>query len=182
MKYWLFGAANTDYDSLRLYGAHFFDYEMEMVTFIAEDEDSFLGSVVDDYLVSGSGGEKVVSCRVANIIKDLGLEGVEILGFTAKLPNKTYTNIWEYIRIANHVDCIDFKNSEIDYDEDFGTIDFIDNLVIDEQKADLAGYHMFRLHERTTRVVVSDLVKQAIEAIHPVGIDFDPTDGTYIKE
>ncbi len=182
MKYWLFGAANTDYDSLRLYGPHFFDYKMGMVTFVAEDEDSFLGNVVDDYLVSGSGGEKVVSCRVANAIEDLELEGVEVWSFTAKLPDRIYTDTWKYIRIANYVDCIDFQHSEIDYDEETGTIDFIDKLLIDEKKADLAGYHIFRLHERSTKVVVSDVVKQAIEAINPVGIDFDPTDGSYIKE
>ncbi len=181
MKYWLFGAANTDYDSLRLYGPHFFDYKIGMVTFVAEDEDSFLGNIVDDYLVSGNGGEKVVSCRVANVIKALGLEGIEIWGFTAKLPNKTYIDTWEYIRIANHVDCIDFKRSDMKIRED-GSIRRIRKLVIDEKKAKLAGYHMFRIHERSTQVIVSDVVKQSIEAINPLGIDFDPTDGSYIKE
>ncbi len=181
MKYWRFGAGNTDFEPLMLYGVPEVDYQNKKVTFKTSDKDDISDGKVDDYLVAG-GEEKIVSVRVAEVIEHLDLEGVEVWEYSAELLGRIYEDTWKYIVVANHVDCIDFKNSEIDYDEELGTIDFIDKLIIDEKKADLAGYHMFRLHERTSRIVVSDVVKQAIEAINPVGIDFDPTGGSYIKE
>ncbi len=180
MKYWLFGPENIN-DALQIFSDVQVSYQTSKVLIDATGKDDVVyGHVANDYLFAAGSEEEIVSVKIAEVLKKL--EGVFIWDLKVKLPNKSYKDTWKYIVVANHVDCIDFKNSEIDYDEDFGTIDFIDKLVIDEQKADLAGYHMFRLHERTSRVVVSDLVKQAIEAIHPVGIDFDPTDGTYIKE
>ncbi len=180
MKYWLFGPSSTDFDALQIFAIPDVSYVKKTITLKAEKK-NIQGVVIDDYLFVG-GEEVTVSTRVAKIIESLSLEGIEVWDYIADLPDKIYKDTWKYIVVANHVDCIDFKNSEIDYDEDFGTIDFIDKLVIDEQKADLAGYHMFRLHDDFPTIVVSDYVKQAIEAIHPVGIDFDPTDGTYIKE
>ncbi len=175
MKYWLFAPGNTD-DALQIFAIPDVSYAKKTVTLKAAKR-SIQGTVIDDYLFAG-GEEITISVRVATVIEKLNLEGVEVWDYTAILPDKAYKDTWKYIVVANHVDCINFKNSEIDYDEDTGTIDFIDKLVVDEQKADLAGYHMFRLHEEFPRVVVSDIVKEAIESINPVGIKFKPTDGS----
>ncbi len=176
MKYWLFGAGNTDFEPLMLYGVPEVDYQNKKVTFKTSDKDDISDGKVDDYLVAG-GEEKVVSVRVAEVIEHLDLEGVEVWEYSAELPGRTYEDTWKYIVVANHVDCIDFQRSDMKIRED-GSIRRIRELVIDERKADLAGYHMFRLHEEFPRVVVSDIVKQSIESLNPVGIKFKPTDGS----
>ena len=49
---------------------------------------------------------------------------------------------------------------------------------ITQDKADRAGYDIFRLHDDFPTVIISDRVKQAIEALNPVGICFKSTDGS----
>ncbi len=173
MKYWLFGTEDVD-DSMQIFADVQVDYQISNVLIDATGkDDTVYGHVVDDNLFAAGSDEEIVSNKVAEILKNL--EGVSVWNLQVRLPDKDYKDTWKYIVVANHVDCIDFKNSEIDYDEDTGTIDFIDKLVIDEKKASLAGYHIFRLHERTSKIIVSDIVKEAIEAINPVGIKFKPT-------
>ena len=176
MKYWLFGVANVD-NALQVFSDVQVDYQASKVLIDATGKDDIVyGHAVNDYLFAAGSNERIVSLKVAEIIRSL--EGVFVWDLHVRLPHKTYIDTWKYIVIANHVDCIDFQRSTMKIRED-GSIRNIGKLVLDEKKADLAGYHMFRLHEEFPRIVVSDYVKQAIEAINPVGIDFDPTDGSY---
>jgi hypothetical protein len=176
MKYWLYGAT---IEGLQISAYKTVNYvTQEVYADATHKEGEVSGDLNDDYpLFSGIAGQ-VFSQRLINEIAKFNPEGVTFQPITLKLPDGSFNHTWCKITVSAHVDCIDFKRSELDLDEETGLIDFVDKLVLNEEKADRAGYDIFRLHGRFTTIVISDRIKQAIESVNPTGIRFEPTDGS----
>ncbi|GGN29943.1 MULTISPECIES: imm11 family protein [Marinomonas] len=176
MKYWMPWPKK---EGLRILADIKIDYFNQKTYVDSTHKDSeIIGDLNVDYpLFSGIAGQ-VFSQRLINKIAKFDPEGVTFQPIKLKLPDGSVNNNWCKIVVSAHVDCIDFKRSELDLDEETGLIDFVDKLVLNEEKADRAGYDIFRLHGRFTSIVVSDRIKQAIESVNPIGIRFKPTDGS----
>lgn len=175
MKYWIpwptkdglriSADMTTDYTSQTIYGD------------INCKEGEVRGDLNEDFPFLLDTSEEVFSQRLVDIILRLNPEGVIIRPITLKLTNGSLNNNFCEVTISAHVDCIDFKQSELKLREN-GSIQRMRKLVVDDEKADRAGYDIFRLHGRFTSIVVSDRIKQAIESVNPIGIRFKPTDGS----
>lgn len=176
MKYWLYGANQK---ALQISADFKNDYFSQKIYADATHKESeIIGDLNDDYLFFSGLPKQVFSQRLINEITKFNPEGVTYQPITLKLPDGSVNHNWCKITVSAHVDCIDFERSELDLDEETGLIDFVDKLVLNEEKADRAGYDIFRLHGRFTSIVISDRIKQAIESVNPVGIRFEPTDGS----
>ncbi|MGO3738652.1 MAG: imm11 family protein [Marinomonas foliarum] len=175
MKYWLYGAT---IEGLQISAYKTVNYvTQEVYADATNKEGEVSGNLNDDYpLFSGIAGQ-VFSQRLINEIANFDPEGVIYQPITLKLPDGSFNNNWCKIVVSAHVDCIDFKSSTLKMDED-GSIRRIKKLVLNEEKADRAGYDIFRLHDEFPRIVISDRIKQAIESVNPTGICFEPTDGS----
>lgn len=68
------------------------------------------------------------------------------------------------------IEAIDFERSELELDEDDGSIDFIDKLVIKDDLHDLP--HIFRLKEFLPLQVLTEELKKAIVSSGCTGIEF----------
>lgn len=84
---------------------------------------------------------------------------------------------WEILNVLACVDCIDHGRSQITYYPDNdpryprkprGVLE----LIISPAKA--SGYHMFRVSDWRVAVLVSEQVKDAVEAIGATGVQFTP--------
>jgi len=134
------------------------------------------GSLKEDFPFFAGEPEEIMSRRLAAEILKLDPEGIIVSPMTLKLPDGTLNDNWCAITVSAHVDCIDFDASLLRLDEEDGTVGFIRKMVLDTKKADRAGYEIFRLQDFFPQVVVSDRLKQAMEAIKPIGIRFESTD------
>lgn len=176
MRYWRLSMTN---EGVQVSADVIRDYVNQTIFADATDgEGEVKGSLEDDYPFFSGEREEIVSHRLAAEILKTGMEGVVIRPITLKLPNGTLNTNWCELTVSVYVDCIDTTLSELEFDEDDGRIQFVDTLVLDTDKADRAGYDIFRLHHRSTSVIVSDRLKQIMEGINPVGIRFNPTDGS----
>lgn len=175
MKYWLL---DQDYEGLQVYSDIEIIYsEKKIYADATSKESDVIGTLNDDFpLIIGIPGLSF-SKRIIDAILKLNPEGIEIRPILLTLPDNQLKNDWHEISISAHVDCIDFKSSTLKMDED-GSIRRIKKLVLNEEKADRAGYDIFRLHDEFPRIVISDRIKQAIESVNPTGICFEPTDGS----
>ncbi|GGN29962.1 MULTISPECIES: imm11 family protein [Marinomonas] len=175
MKYWILWPTK---EGLRVLADIKIDY-FNQKTYVdsTHKESEIIGDLNVDYpLFSGIAGQ-VFSQRLINEIAKFNPEGVIFQPITLKLPDGSFNHTWCKIVVSAHVDCIDFKSSTLKMDED-GSIRRIKKLVLNEEKADRAGYDIFRLHDEFPRIVISDRIKQAIESVNPTGICFEPTDGS----
>lgn len=177
MKYWL---PKQTHEGLQVFAEKtLLNYKKDIIKIITKGKDGrVLGNLNDDYPLFLSLSEAVFTTKIIEVIKDFSPEGVSTRQISLELENGVENRDWHEVTVSSYVDCIDFKLSELDLDENDGSIDFIDKLVLDFKKADQAGYDIFRLHDYFPQVVVSDRLKQAIESESPVGIRFDPTDGS----
>ncbi|UJF17152.1 hypothetical protein L0B53_04340 [Vibrio sp. SS-MA-C1-2] len=135
------------------------------------------GNLNDDYPLFFGPSEEVFSHRLVTAMLQLNPEGVTTYPITLKLPDGTLNTNWCEVTVSAYVDCIDFNASTLKLRNN-GKIRFLRKLVLDTEKADRAGYDIFRLHHRFTSIIVSDRLKQAIEVVNPIGIRFNPTDGS----
>ncbi|PYF79195.1 hypothetical protein DFP75_10924 [Marinomonas alcarazii] len=175
MKYWLYGATQ---EALQVSAEFKKDYiSQKIYADTTHKEGEVFGDLNDDYLFFSGLPKQVFSQRLINEIAKFNPEGVIYQPITLKLPDGSLNNNWCKITMSAHVDCIDFKRSELKLREN-GSIQRMRKLVVDEEKADRAGYDIFRLHGRFTTIVISDRIKQAIESVNPTGIRFEPTDGS----
>lgn len=178
MKYWQLKASK---EGLTVYSNFEVDYIDEKVVADATGKDRGIkGQLNDDYPLFLSAPGEVFSQRLAKVIADLDLEGIAIYPITLTLPDGSKNQDWCDINVFSYVDCIDFQASTLKLREN-GSIRRIKYLAVDTEKAQRAGYDIFRLHHRFTTVIVSDRFKEAIEAVNPIGIRFFPTDGSEYK-
>lgn len=116
----------------------------------------------------------VVTSNVATILASVAGENIQRVPVVVESRKEEY----EIVNVISRVECIDKIASEIQWFEEgndvrpdlAGKPEMITKLVIDSSQAE--GYHMFRPKGWEVVVIVSDLVKDALEAACGSGIKF----------
>ncbi|WP_299117069.1 imm11 family protein [uncultured Winogradskyella sp.] len=104
---------------------------------------------------------------------DIEMYEVEIQG------NDFELNDYKIVKILDKVDCVDLEKSDVDYDEDFDSIDSAEEIVLDESKIPI-GKQLFLLGKRSTGIiVVHENLKRAIEEADLTGFQFWGLDEAY---
>lgn len=114
-----------------------------------------------DHLPVGEIPGLVLSERLCAVLDGLGISNVEYVPLSLVDPFSGQTH--DRYRIANVigvVDCVDRDASDLEFYPD-GDIEFIDRLVLDEDRIP-PGLDLFRLAGRTTLVIASQRLKDAI--------------------
>lgn len=176
MKYWLIAQAS---EGLQVFAEQtLINYKINSIKVNTQGKNGKVqGTLNDDFPLFLSLNEPVFSTKLMSVLNEADLEGIHTRQISLEFSNKIENNNFYEITVSPCVDCIDFKNSELKLRQN-GSIQRMRKLVVDEEKADRAGYDIFRLHGRFTSIVVSDRIKQAIESVNPTGIRFEPTDGS----
>ncbi|THB63584.1 MAG: hypothetical protein D6B27_12015 [Gammaproteobacteria bacterium] len=74
--------------------------------------------------------------------------------------------------IIGLIKCINFEKSELVLDDQDGSIEFIDKLVLNEDYLKEIKLKIFRLEEFPPIIIVDDLVKKELESANISGINF----------
>lgn len=114
-----------------------------------------------DHLGAGEIPGPVFSDRLCSLLQDLGITNLEYVPLTLADPFAGTTRTgYRIANVIGVVDCIDRQASELELFDD-GDIEFIDRLVLDPARIP-SGLDIFRLAGRTTLVIVSRRLKDAI--------------------
>src|SRR5690554_3078445 len=100
------------------------------------------------------------------MVPNIQMFPLEIIDPKSKEKYKDY----KIANVVGLVSCIDENKSDLDYFDD-GDIEFINKLVLKESKVP-SDLDIFRLRERPTLVIVSDVLKTAIEGSGMTGCVF----------
>lgn len=122
-----------------------------------------------DNIVSPTRLGLLINSKVKAVFDDLHVENIQY--FRAKLIEDNSVEIDDSYFIANIIGkyaCVDDAGSELEYFDD-GDIQFIDKLALDLAPQTDYG-HIFRLGEFPPILVISDLLKQRLEASGVTGI------------
>ncbi len=122
-----------------------------------------------DNIVCSPGHGWLINKKFKDVLDSVGLTNIQYFG--AKMINTESGEISEEYCIANIIgaySCVDTGSSELEY-FDSGRISFIDKLVLNLTDGTDYG-HIFRIGEYLSLVVISDQLKQAIEAAGITGV------------
>ena len=115
----------------------------------------------------------VVTKPVADLLSQVA--GADIQKFPIKIDKVEQE--YEIINIVSRIKCIDATRSKLEWwTEEYGRPDLLGKaltiikLVVDPCR--IGDAHMFRLEESTITVIVSDVIKQALEEANVSGIKF----------
>lgn len=128
------------------------------------------GTLTDHLSADGIPG-LVFSDKLCRLLYNMMVANLQYFPLT--IINTPNGETYEGYKIANVIgvlDCIDKKASDMEYFDD-GDIEFINKLVIDEAKIP-PEFDFFRLSGRTTLVLVSQVVKDAIVGAGMTGCIF----------
>ena len=114
------------------------------------------------------------STRFIEVLKGAGVKNMDLYQVALQHPElgKTYTN-YRAVNIIGRIACADLKQSEYLPGHEPPLMKF-NKLVLDEAKT--MGVPMFRLAESTMHILVSEKVKQAVEAAKLSGVRLLPLD------
>ncbi len=132
--------------------------------------ESLQGNLTDHLSVDEIPG-LVFSDRLCQLIHNMMITNLQY--FPLSIINTTKGETYESYKIANIVgvvDCVDKAASDLEYFDD-GDIEFVNKLVLDEGKVP-PELDIFRLSGRTTMVIVSQVVKDAIVGAGMTGCVF----------
>ncbi len=106
--------------------------------------------------------------------KDLEMYEVHIKGDKFALED------YKIVKVINKIDCVDLEKSDLDYDEDYDSIDSAETIVLDEKRIP-KGKQIFLLGQREAAViVVHKNLRAAIEKTGLTGFRFFPLDEAYM--
>ena len=178
-KYWRWEKMAT-VDELTIQGVSFFDRERDVVV-IKPDEYSKVylqGERQTDQLNATRDNELVLKKRFAPCFENLQDRDVTLRGVELQLENgKEDHDTWLHVSVVGRVLGVDYKLSEYTIDEDDSSIKSIEKLVLNREHIERAGMHLFRLYERQDWILVSDTLKQKLQALNINGMRFLPIDG-----
>ena len=125
-------------------------------------------------------GVPIVSSTFANVVESLDPEAIQRIPVTVAPSTFGY----EILNILTMLECIDHEHTLIEYytekdhvPEVVGRIKSIQHLTI---RPDIVeGHHIFRLTERWTIIVVSEVLKKALEDSGFTGTKFIPIEKVY---
>jgi hypothetical protein len=122
------------------------------------------GPVMPDLLA----GLPIFSTRMVEVLQGAGVRNLDLYDVEVvdEVRGKTYTH-YKAVNIVGRVSCADLEKSEYEPGYKPPLMEF-GKLVLDESKT--MGLPMFRLAESVQFILVSDAVKQAIEAAKLVGV------------
>jgi hypothetical protein len=122
------------------------------------------GSVMPDWIA----GLTLFSQRFVDVLKSAGVRNMDIYDAVVidRERDKRYTN-YKAVNIIGRVSCADLEKSEYLPDYEAPLMEF-EKLVVDESRT--MGVPLFRLAESVGFILVSEGVKQAIEAAGLLGV------------
>lgn len=143
----------------------------DLSDFIIEEgeDDSIIGRVTDYIAISDLGG--IVFSQEARILFDgLSVNNIQYIPTQLNGANNKYLEKKYFIaNVIGIVDCINYELSDLDIED--GHIDNIFSLVLNENKiAD--DIEIFRLHGKVLTILVSEILKNAIEKSELTGFIF----------
>lgn len=113
----------------------------------------------------------VLSNKVCQLLESLKISNFQRFPLTIfDTEKKEIAGGYSIVNVIGVVDCVDQDVSDLEYYDD-GDIEFIDKLVLKEENIP-EGADIFRLARRTTLVIVSQKLKDAIEQAAMTGFVF----------
>ena len=129
------------------------------------------GNISDNFLAYGVRApflnEKGLSC-LSNV-KDEDVTYFDT-NITDIRNNITYTT-YKIVNINKAISCVDFRQSELELDED-GDIEFIDKLVLNEEKLTEYEVSICRISEFLPLIVVHDDIRSKMLNLGVTGVNF----------
>ncbi|MCB0630555.1 MAG: hypothetical protein R2824_30655 [Saprospiraceae bacterium] len=94
--------------------------------------------------------------------------------------NKFALDSYRIVKVLDKIDCVNLEESDIEYDEQYDTIDSAESIVLDEQKIP-EGKKIFLLGKRASGIIlVHEDLKKAIESANLTGFIFYPLEEAYM--
>lgn len=113
----------------------------------------------------------VFSNRLYSLLHNMMIDNLQYFDLDIIDPySDRQLNGYKIANIIGTVDCINREESDLEYFDD-GDVEFINKLVLDEDKVP-SELDIFRLSGRTTMVLVSQVVKDAIAGAKMTGCVF----------
>lgn len=113
----------------------------------------------------------VFSDRLCQLLRNMLVTNVQYFPLVIRTPDQSDAITgYKIANIVGVVDCVNRELSDLEYFDD-GDIEFVNRLVLDEE-AIPAGLDIFRLAGRTTMVVLSQVLKDAIVGAGMTGFVF----------
>ncbi len=130
------------------------------------------GRLTDILIALTSKGE-VFNTKVRDILDGLGVKNIEYYDTTVndEINNQIITD-YKVANIVGVFDCVDFEKSELELDEDDGSIDDIDKLILKNDVIEKHNLPIFRIKEYFPLIVVDETIKNAFEKEDVSGVVF----------
>ena len=125
-----------------------------------------LNLVFDDELVLHA---RFIDCFADKQARDVTLRPVEFHLNDGQPDTKS----WIHLSIVGRVLAIDYQLSAYTLDED-NSIKSIEHLVLDHANIERSGMHLFRIYGFEDWILVSDTLKQELQAMNLSGVRFLP--------
>ena len=171
MTYWIWQQAPIE-NELHIQASPRYDREQHKV--IVEPE-TLTGSELSDQLDNEWDEELVLSRRIAHYFMELQARDVTVRDVDVILPAGTDSESWQHISIVGRVLGIDYQQSEFTVnDSGSGGIESIEHLVLDTANIERSGMQIFRLYGFEEWILVSNQLKQQLEAVNIRGVGFKP--------
>lgn len=171
-------------DELTITATSFFDRERDIVVIKPDERESDEYYDADDYIyASGTrqtdqlnaewDNELILSKRLEHCFTGLQDRDVTVRPVEMHLNDGTIDcESWVHISIVGRVQAMDYKQSI--YTRDGNRIDSIESLILNDTNIARSGMHIFRLYDFQEWILVSDELKNALEALNTTGMTFLP--------
>jgi hypothetical protein len=115
------------------------------------------------------------SDRLINALHGAGVDNLDLYECEIALADGGVARDYKAVNIVGAVKCADLEQSQYVSLAPAPFLDF-QRLVIDPKRA--RGLDLFRLGEKPLKIIISERVKRAVDAIRPVGMQLVPVDVT----
>lgn len=169
-------------DELTIKGISFFDYDRNKII-IKPDEytDQYVqGYIQTDQLHATRDKDLVIHQRFAPCFEDLQNRDVTLRSVELYLDEEGDAqdhDTWLHVSVVGRALGMDYEKSKFTIDEDDSSIKSIEKLVLNREHIERSGMHIFRLYEFQKWILVSDTLKQKLQALNINGMRFLPIEG-----
>ena len=182
-KYWRWEKMAV-VDEFTIQGITCFDRERDLVVikpddYVDYDEFSYMaGTKFTDQLNHEWDEQLTLNKRFASCFEDLQDRGVTLRPVELQLEKgKEDNDTWLHVSVVGRVLGIDYQQSEYTMEEYGKGIESIEKLVLNREHIERSGMHIFRLYHCQEWIIVSDTLKQKLQALNINGMRFLPIDG-----
>lgn len=180
-KYWRWEKVVV-VDELTTEGVRFFDRERDVVVIKPDEytEIHLQGDIETDQLNATRDDQLVLHKRFAPCFDDLQDRDVTLRAVELYLDEEGCTqdhDSWLHLSVVGRVLGIDYQQSEFTVDKDDSSIKSIEKLVLNREHIERSGMHIFRLYHCQEWIIVSDTLKQKLQALNITGVHFLPIEG-----